>query len=322
MKHLAVLSVLPMLALLGCQPQSGESPQPADGRVAAPTAGPPTLEELKNATYRGFEEPAGPVTLVDGKWEGEPYQEGGATLPTVSFIRDFHVLGDLDGDGVDEAVVLIEEAPGGTGRFVHVALVARQGDELENVATTLLGDRVLVRGVRIEGGRMLVDVLRAGPEDASCCPGELATLGFAFEAGRLEPVEIEAEPTRFSLHAIAGTEWVLRSWTWDEAAPAEPEVTLQYVEGRFTGSSGCNRYSAPAKEAGTAPGDVEVGLGIGTRMACPDPAGAIESRFLKQLEGVNRLGFMAGQLMLSYEKDEASGVMLFDGRPPVSPDEP
>lgn len=319
MKRFAALSVLPMLVLLvGCQPQAGDGPPPPDETASAPTAGPPTLEELKNATYQGFEEPDGPVTLVDGKWEGEPYEEGGATVPTVSLIRDFHVLVDLDGDGEDEAVVLIEEAPGGTGRFVHVAVVARQGDGLENVATALLGDRPQIRGVRVEGGRLLVDVLRAGPEDASCCPGELATQGFAFESGRLEPVEIETKPTRLSLHAIAATEWVLRSWSWDEPAPAEPEVTLQYVEGRFAGSSGCNRFSAPAKDAGTAPGDVEVGLGIGTRMACPDPAGAIETRFMTQLAGVNRFGFMAGQLMLIYEADDGGGVMLFDGRPPAA----
>jgi heat shock protein HslJ len=55
---------------------------------------------------------------------------------------------------------------------------------------------------------------------------------------------------------------------------------------------------------------------MGTRMACPDPAGAVETRFLQQLEGVNNLGFLAGQLMLSYEKDGAGGVMLFDGREP------
>ena len=317
MKSFVVSFVLPVLVILvGCQPQGREAPPPADVATTVPTAGPPTLEELENATYHGFEEADGSVTLVDGKWEGQPYEEGAAARPTVNFVRDFHVLGDLDGDGAEEAVVLLAESSGGSGVRSHVAVVARRGGALENVATTLLGDRVQIRGVRIANGQLLVDVLRAGPDDAACCPGELATQGFTLAAGGLEPLDPGTEPVRLSLEAIAGTEWVLRSWSWDEPAPAEPEVTLQYVDGRFAGSSACNRYSVPVKDAGEMPGGIETGLGIGTRMACPDPAGAIETRFLRQLEGVNNLGFVAGQLMLTYEADAGGGVMLFDGRAP------
>ena len=93
-------------------------------------------------------------------------------------------------------------------------------------------------------------------------------------------------------------------------------MTLQYVEGRFAGHSGCNRYFASVKETGQTPGAIEVGPGAGTRMACPDPAGAVETRFLQQLEGVHVMGFSAGQLMLSYTRDGAGGVMLFDRREP------
>ena len=71
-----------------------------------------------------------------------------------------------------------------------------------------------------------------------------------------------------------------------------------------------------ASHGRAAAGGVEVGLGMGTRMACPDPAMSVESRFLKQLEGVNNLGFVTGQLMLLYESDGQSGAMLFDGREP------
>jgi heat shock protein HslJ len=112
---------------------------------------------------------------------------------------------------------------------------------------------------------------------------------------------------------------VLRSWDWDEAAPPEPEITLQYVEGRFAGQSACNRYFAPVKEKGDVPGALEVGLGAGTMMACPDPAGAMESRFLKQLGGVSSFGFVAGQLSFMYAVDDVVGVMLFEGRPPEPP---
>ncbi|MGB5487522.1 MAG: hypothetical protein WBN06_09045, partial [Lysobacterales bacterium] len=35
---------------------------------------------LGNATYTGIEDQA--VTLIDGRWEGHPYAEGGASRPS------------------------------------------------------------------------------------------------------------------------------------------------------------------------------------------------------------------------------------------------
>ena len=89
-------------------------------------------------------------------------------------------------------------------------------------------------------------------------------------------------------------------------------VTLRLENGRFTGISGCNSFTAPVRETGETPGSLEVGPAAGTMMACPDPAGEIERRFLHQLEGVERFGFMIGDLMLSYATEEGRGLMLFE----------
>jgi hypothetical protein len=102
----------------------------------------PTLKELKNASYSGIEGLKGPVKLVDGKWKGRPHKKGSASRAVVNFVRDFHMIGDLDGDGTDEAVVLLNYAPGGTAQLLHLAVVARKKGKIENVATTLVGDRV------------------------------------------------------------------------------------------------------------------------------------------------------------------------------------
>ena len=112
---------------------------------------------------------------------------------------------------------------------------------------------------------------------------------------------------------LAGTEWVLREWDLGEPA-AEPEVTLVYGDGRLSGGSGCNRYFTQARE-GDSPGDLELGPGAGTRMACPDLESSVEARYLQQLGATHRFGFLLGRLALSYEKDGGtSGTMLFDGR--------
>src|SRR4030095_14811556 len=132
----------------------------------------PTLKEIKNASYSGIEGLKGSVKLVDGRWKGRPYGKGSASRPVVSLVGDLRVIGDLDGDGTDDAVVLLNYAPGGTGQLLHLAVMARKKGKIENIATTLIGDRVQIRDVRIEPRRLLVGVVQAGPKDAKCCPGE------------------------------------------------------------------------------------------------------------------------------------------------------
>jgi hypothetical protein len=82
---------------------------------------PPTIQELKNATYMRFD--LGPVTLVDGWWHGEPPVKGSASGPTVHLLGDFRLVGDLEGDGREEAVVLLGESGGGSGTYVYLAVV-------------------------------------------------------------------------------------------------------------------------------------------------------------------------------------------------------
>ncbi len=306
------LSVCLATALAGCAASRADPPV----AVASPeSTDAPGLAELKNATYSGFEEPAEPVTLANGHWEGKPYVEGAAVRPAVTFVRDFRLVGDLDGDGRDEAVVLLATSTGGSGEIIYLAVVGRDGDRIKNRATARVGDRVKLRAGRIEGGKIFLDVLQAGPEDAACCPGELATRGWQLGADGLTEISTGIATTRLSLAAIGGAEWVLRSWDFHEPAPPAPEVTLSLREGRFEGLAGCNRYFAPVKETG-APGDIAVGLAGATRIACPPPTMALEGRFFRQLSGVTKFGFLAGQLALTYIEDGRPHVMLFDRREP------
>src|SRR5215831_9584615 len=80
----------------------------------------PTLKELKNLSYSGIEGLEGSVKLVDGKWTGRPYKKGSASRPVVSLVGDLRITGDLEGDGTDDAVVLLNYAPGGTGQLLYL----------------------------------------------------------------------------------------------------------------------------------------------------------------------------------------------------------
>ncbi len=295
-KNLVAMAVL-LTALNGCSKQ-----EPVELN----------LDGLKNMTYVGVVE-QDPVTLKDGVWEGEPAVAGGASRPSVRFVRDFQVMGDLDGDGIEEAAILLAAGSGGTGENIYLAVVGLEEGALKNLGTVLVGDRAQVRKAGIGEGRVFLDLLRAGPEDALCCPGELVMQAWRFEGGVLTPTGAASAPRRLNFEAIADSEWVLRWWSIEEEMPADPVVTLTYSPGRLGGSSGCNNWFT-APEVGDKPGEFTVGPVGGTKMMCPDDVMAVEQRFLTQLSGAKKFGFLAGQLAVTYETDGASGVMLFSGR--------
>jgi heat shock protein HslJ len=317
MRPATCISVLAILALV-CNGCTGPTISSEAARViqGPPTLKvPPTIEELKSATYSGLTEGPGTVTLQNGRWTGAPLAPGAVSRPVVELASDFRVLGDLDGDRLNEAVAVLTYSSGGSGSFSYVAVMARRDGTVRNIATAALGDRVQLRSVQIEGGKLLVSGVRAGKNDAACCPGELVDWQWTLNGGTL--VSPGAVSTgRLSLAVLAKTDWVLDAWDITEPAEKEPAVTLAFDAGRISGTSGCNRYTTGVTD-GKAPGELTVGLFAGTRMACPEPQSAVEARFLEQLSGARTFGFMLGRLMISYIRPSGSrGTMLFDLKAP------
>jgi len=264
----------------------------------------PSLDQLMNMKYAGIGA-KDTVTLVDGRYESTPAGR------SVTLARGFRITGDLDGDGRDEAVVLLAESRGGSGTFNYLAIVSGKSGAATNVATTPLGDRVQVRAARIEARRLVLEVVRAGPQDAMCCPGELATVAWVLGDGRFQPVASGVKPGRLSLAAVAGAVWILRSWAWNEPVPEGIEITFEVSGDRVAGHAACNRYFATAT-AGEAPGDVILDAAGATKKACPEPQMAAESRFLARLAAARKYSFVAGQLALSWNEGNKTGTMLFE----------
>jgi heat shock protein HslJ len=279
--------------------------------VEGAAAAAPSLDELANATYSGVEE--GPVTLSDGAWEGEPFVAGGASRPRVTLVPDFRLAGDLDGDGSEDAAVLLTESSGGSGSVVYLAVVGRRGGVLVNLGTALVGDRVQVRAGRVANGQVGLEVVQAGPNDAACCPSQLAVRRFNLADGKLTEEAPEMVGT-LSLAGLRGSEWVLREFARGDPAPAEPEITLAFTDDGVTGSSGCNRYFGSPKAADS-PGDLVFGPLGGTRKACPEPAMQLEQRYLKALGSVRKFGFAGGKLALTYRDGDSVATLLFAPKP-------
>jgi heat shock protein HslJ len=275
-----------------------------------PTVTPLNADVLANMTYSGITDAA--ITLEDGHWDGQSYMEGGAERPAVGLVEDFLLAGDLDGDGTDEVVVLLWESSGGSGTRSYVASVGRRDGDTVNTGTALVGDRVQVRSGRIADGRIEMDVIQQGPADSACCPSQLARRSWTLDANSL--IEREAENTGvLSLDVLAGKEWVLAQLEHDKPVPVQPEVTLVFDAERVTGKSACNRYFAGVT-AGDMPGELAVSQAGGTRMACPGEIMDLERSYLEALGNVSRFSFLAGKLVLAWQKDDVTNTMLFVSR--------
>jgi len=265
-----------------------------------------TAFKLAHATYTGIMD--APVTLIDGWWEGEPFVEGGASRPTVGLVDHFILTGDLDEDGLDEAVALLWESSGGSGNRLFLAAVSSGEDVVTNLGTALIGDRVQIRSGAIDDGKITLDIVRAGPEDAACCPTEKALVSWALSEDGLTQMDDETTGI-LSLADLGGHGWVLIELGPEQHLPEDIEISLLFQDDRVSGTSGCNNYFAGV----LAPKAGELAFnGMGTtRKACPEPRMDLERRYLSALAGATGYTFQAGRLALRCDTDEGSIVLMF-----------
>lgn len=279
------------------------------GTVATATETAPSIAELSSATYGEiFEEP---VTLIDGRWEGAPFVDGGASRPSVGLVDHFVLTGDLDGDESTDAVVVLWQSSGGSGTRLYLAAMGRLDGKITNLGTALIGDRVQIRSGVIDNGRIVLDLVRAGPTDAACCPTEKALVAWVLSENGLS-LASEDVIGALSISDLEGPEWILIELGWEQPAPEGSEITLRFVKDRVEGHTGCNSYFAGVTAG--APGEFGFnGMGT-TRAACPEPAMNLERRYLKTLAGASTYSFLGGRLVLGCETEDGHVALIFTPR--------
>lgn len=247
------------------------------------------------------------MTLRDGRYEGEPYVEGGAGHPAVRLIASMTASGELDGAPGEEVVALLAETSHGSGERIYLAVFQLRDARLVNVATTDVGDRVKLRRLSVEGGAIVLDVVQTGPGEAMCCGTQLARKTYRLESGRLQRVASQVVG-RLSLAAISRLEWVLDEMNGKPLSQGAQPPTFAVNGDVASGFGGCNRFSGPIKE--NAPGKVSIGDLAATMMACDDAQMSLEDEYLRSLRQVSAYTFLAGRLALSWEGAEQRGVLL------------
>ena len=92
-------------------------------------------------------------------------------------------------------------------------------------------------------------------------------------------------------------------------------MTAVFEDGKISGSSGCNSYSADVTDRGE--GKLSIGLAMGTMMACDEAVMQQESEFMATLAAVTQFSVSKGRLELSHQ----DGVLIFAPRS-SGPDRP
>jgi hypothetical protein len=137
------------------------TPAPAAGET--PTLVPLTYEFMRNMRY--FEPYSNKaVKLVDGS-----YQDGsGATYLSIK-LSDVFAIGDLNGDGVNDAVAILAENTGGSGVFISLVVMMYINGQPAQIAMEI-GDREQVKAMAIKDQLLTLNMVVHQPNDSACCP--------------------------------------------------------------------------------------------------------------------------------------------------------
>lgn len=138
---------------------------------------------LGNLSYRGlFEEQE--VALVDGAFT----ETNDAETIAVQLLEPFIALGDLNGDGTQDAVALLELNPGGSGRFTYLAPVLDVLTKPTVGTAVEVGDRIQPNALSITDGLVVAEYIGLGAGDGDCCPSWNIRHTFAWQDGALVEV--------------------------------------------------------------------------------------------------------------------------------------
>jgi heat shock protein HslJ len=250
-------------------------------------------------------------TLINGKATNN--SEGGSASSESLQLFGEPVYGDLNGDGKNDAAVLLVYNPGGSGTFYYAALILSKVASYSVTNSLFLGDRVAPQTVNIIDGRAVYNYAerKAGePMTTQPSVGRSMYVHIDQTTGQIgelvQNFEGEADPNRMSLG--------MKKWEWISTLTNDGTVTKPKKSGIFTitfGNDGRVSISTDCNTMGgtytTKDKTLTFGPLMSTRMYCE---GSQETQFAKNMEQVAEYFFSnKGELMLELKFD--SGTMIF-----------
>lgn len=137
-----------------------------------------TINQLRNASIevRGSDQILRTATLIDGKYEAN----SDSTQPdyVIATVGDKFAFGDLNGDGLEDAVMILGENVGGTGEFVSLITFLNQGGQPVYTSRAEIEDRAQVQSLDIQNDEILLNIIVHGPGDPQCCASLVSTRNY------------------------------------------------------------------------------------------------------------------------------------------------
>ena len=106
---------------------------------------------------------------------------------------------------------------------------------------------------------------------------------------------------------LTGVHWVLSEDTDLGVPTTGVVVTADFADGRMSGNSGCNSYSASFKVSGDA---MTLGPAAGTKMACPPAESAVEQAYLERLSKV--ASYALSDSTLELKDADGTAILTFE----------
>lgn len=264
--------------------------------------------DVKNISYTVEGET---LTLVDGKVLKD-IAPGSAAKKTIMIFGE-PVYGDLNGDGEEDAAVMLTSSGEGSGTFYYAVLAIASGTSYTSTNALFLGDRIAPQTIEIRDGNAVYNYAeRNAGEPMTTEPSVGKSLWVHYDAKTGEIGELvknfegEVDTTRM---AISMKKW---EWVSTETAPGlitpkkEGVFALTFAnDGKVIIGTDCNQASATYTRA---QGNIlSFGPIMSTKMACE---GSQEGDFLAKLPSATSYYFTTkGDLVLRLANN--GGTMRF-----------
>ena len=193
-----------------------------------------TADSPQNATYtiEGSK-----VTLTNGK--AEVIAAPGSSAKEEISLFGQPTVGDLNGDGVNDAAVILVDATSGTGTFYYVSGALNVNGKYVGLNAQLLGDRVAPQTVEIKDGVIIANFADRNPgEPMSTEPSLGVSKYLALQNGALvvtaQPFEVNFTETGTVVNKGSVS---VPKWTLVYEQPGAPALTVTLA---FNDKSVCN----------------------------------------------------------------------------------